>query len=368
MKRSWTRFFVTAALTLLCGVGFSSAQTPEDALQKGFEHPPSAARPRVWWHWMNGNITKEGIKLDLDWMHRAGHRRLSELRRSAANTAGRREAPGIHDAGVEGRVQVCHRCGDQFGMEMAIAGSPGWSETGGPWVTPAQGMKKYVWSETLVEGGKPFAGKLAHPPSTTGAFQNMGFANSLGPRQQSCPEFYADAVVVAFRAASGSTGPEMEQPKITSSGDGLGSRDVERRRSGENHESALPTPDADSWIQFEYPAPHTIRALTFVTKDPGFIQEFVTGIARKTLEASDDGQNFHKVVSLSGGRAPEHTISFDPVTAKYFRVTFKHTPPPPFPPGRRESTSLPSVQRPDCSDHIRSCRTGPALRSAREPL
>jgi len=56
---------------------------------------------------------------------------------------------------------------------MAIAGSPGWSESGGPWVPPAQGMKKYVWSETRVEGGRPFTGKLPKPPSTTGSFQNM---------------------------------------------------------------------------------------------------------------------------------------------------------------------------------------------------
>src|SRR5205807_2738688 len=95
--------------------------------------------------------------------------------------------------------------------------------------------------------------------------------------------------------------------------------------------TTFPTSGSDSWIQFEYPAPQTIRAVTFVTKDPGFIQEFVTGIPEKTLEASDDGQSFRKVVSLSGGRAPEHTISFEPVTAKYFRVTFKRTAPPPVP-------------------------------------
>ena len=38
---------------------------------------------------------------------------------------------------------------DQLGLEEAIAGSPGWSESGGPWVPASQGMKKYVWSETL---------------------------------------------------------------------------------------------------------------------------------------------------------------------------------------------------------------------------
>jgi hypothetical protein len=31
---------------------------------------------------------------------------------------------------------------DQLGLEEAIAGSPGWSESVGPWVKPSQGMKK----------------------------------------------------------------------------------------------------------------------------------------------------------------------------------------------------------------------------------
>src|SRR5437899_12052158 len=53
---------------------------------------------------------------------------------------------------------------DRLGLEEAIAGSPGWSESGGPWVPASEGMKKYVWSETFIEGGKPFTGTLAHPP------------------------------------------------------------------------------------------------------------------------------------------------------------------------------------------------------------
>ena len=43
-----------------------------DALYQGFVAPPPAARPRVWWHWMNGNVTKDGIKADLEWMKRVG--------------------------------------------------------------------------------------------------------------------------------------------------------------------------------------------------------------------------------------------------------------------------------------------------------
>lgn len=48
-----------------------SAST-QDNLMRGFENPPNGARPRVWWHWMNGNIAPEGIKLDLEWMHSIG--------------------------------------------------------------------------------------------------------------------------------------------------------------------------------------------------------------------------------------------------------------------------------------------------------
>ena len=45
---------------------------PSDTLLRGFQDPPNGARPRVWWHWMNGNIAPEGIKLDLEWMHSVG--------------------------------------------------------------------------------------------------------------------------------------------------------------------------------------------------------------------------------------------------------------------------------------------------------
>ena len=329
MKRAWTRFSV-AALTIICTTGTFLAQTHEDTLKKGFENPPSGARPRVWWHWMNGNITQEGIKLDLEWMHRAGIAGFQNFD-AALQTPQVVEkrlvymTPEWKDA-----FKYAIGLGDQLGMEMAIAGSPGWSETGGPWVPPAQGMKKYVWSETVLDGGSRFVGKLAHAPSISGAFQNLGVHEEFGPPGAHLPEFYSDAVVVAFRVPYGSSEVE-EQAKITSSGEGLDPAILSDGDLEKTTKVPFPSPGSDSWIQFEYLAPHRVCAVTFVTKDPGFIQEFVSGTPEKTLEASDDGQNFHKVVSLSGGEAPEHTISFDPVTAKYFRVRFKRSPPPPIP-------------------------------------
>ena len=46
------------------------AQTTD--LKTAFLHPSAEARPQVWWHWMNGNITREGIRKDLTWMHDIG--------------------------------------------------------------------------------------------------------------------------------------------------------------------------------------------------------------------------------------------------------------------------------------------------------
>jgi len=52
-------------IALLLGAGSAAPQSTADSLKSGFENPPESARPRVWRHWMNGNITREGIKLDL---------------------------------------------------------------------------------------------------------------------------------------------------------------------------------------------------------------------------------------------------------------------------------------------------------------
>jgi hypothetical protein len=330
MTRAW-KLFATAALVLSCIAGVALAQGPADPLQQGFENPPSSARPRVWWHWMNGNITKDGIKLDLEWMHRIGIVGFQNF--DAALTT-----PQVVDKRLaymtpewKDAFKYAIILGDQFGMEMAIAGSPGWSESGGPWVPPSHGMKKYVWSETVIQGGKPFTGKIAQPPTATGPFQNIGI---VGPfALKAVPQFYADAAVVAFRVPAGASAENAGRPKVTSSGEGFDAAMLSDADLMNTTSVPIPQPGSESWIQFEYPSAQTICSITYVTKDPGEVEAAVTGIGapEKTLEASDDGQNFRKVISFSGGTAPEHTISFAPIKAKYFRVTFTRTPPPPVP-------------------------------------
>ena len=285
-----------------------------DPLERGFQNPPDSARPRVWWHWMNGNITKQGIKEDLEWMKRVGLGGFQNFD-AALNTPQIVEkrlvymTPEWKDA-----FQYAATLAGQLGLEMAIAGSPGWSESGGPWVPPAQAMKKLVWSETWVEGGRPFSGKLPKPPSTTGPFQNIAGTGRDGASAASLPEYYADAAVVAYRAPAGDAPLAELQPKVTSSG---GTFDLAALTDGDLVK-ATPLPQAPvggkAWIQFEFPKPQTIQGLTLVARGGG---------AEQAFEVSENGQDYRVVATVPGGGLAERTIAFPPVTARLFRVTFR---------------------------------------------
>jgi len=89
------------------------AQNEGDPILRGFQDPPDSAKPRVWWHWMNGNVSKEGIKADLEWMKRAGIGGFQNF--DGGRMGGATLVPKRVD--LEGRLQVrCHAGGStRFG-------------------------------------------------------------------------------------------------------------------------------------------------------------------------------------------------------------------------------------------------------------
>jgi hypothetical protein len=66
------RIFFLCTSTIISLAAFPQSSTSNDSLYTNFQTPPGTAKPRVWWHWMNGNITKEGITKDLELMKRVG--------------------------------------------------------------------------------------------------------------------------------------------------------------------------------------------------------------------------------------------------------------------------------------------------------
>src|SRR5512147_1873063 len=62
----------SAVMALLALSSICPAAQLAPGLEKGFARPPESARPWVYWFWLNGNITREGITADLEAMKRVG--------------------------------------------------------------------------------------------------------------------------------------------------------------------------------------------------------------------------------------------------------------------------------------------------------
>nr|WKN38715.1 glycosyl hydrolase [Tunicatimonas sp. TK19036] len=301
----------------------------QDSLLPDFQNPPNTAKPRVWWHWMNGNISQDGIRKDLEWMKRTG---IGGFQNFDANLF----TPLVMEKKIEymqpdwkAAFQFATKLADSLELEMAIAGSPGWSVTGGPWVEPKDGMKKYVWTETLVTGGQTFRGAIPQPSEATGHFQNIALPETtlLGESHGELPTYYHDAAVIAYRV------PDTEKllaelnPTITSSG---GNFTLEALTDGDlNTTTYLPPEEVDEemWIQFEFENPQTFKAFSIVGANEVPLQEFNGGPENRALQVSDDGVNFKEIARVPGSIVPQNTISIPPTTAKYFRFTFTTLPP-----------------------------------------
>lgn len=301
-----------------------SPATSADPLKDGFERPPAAARPRVWWHWMNGNVTREGVARDLAWMKRVGIGGMTMF-------DGNLDTPRLVDKPAifmtpewKGHLRFAAAEAARLGLELMVSSSDGWSLTGGPSVTPAQAMKKLVWSATPLKGGQRFVGKLPLPPTVSGPFQDYPFldyfTNAVSKKPPVAP-FYTDARVIAYRvpAAVDAAGAK---PFVTASG--AARIDAARWTDGAFAQGQQVTASSDglAWVRFDYRRPVIIRALTLG----------VDGVIPKgRVEVSDDGQAFRPLQAIddlpSGnvfGNLPARTISIaSPVAARFYRVVLE---------------------------------------------
>ncbi|WP_298194194.1 glycosyl hydrolase [Novosphingobium sp.] len=303
---------------LLAGTALAplNAQPASDALAEAFRDPPASARPRVWWHWMNGNVTEEGIRLDLEWMKRIGIG-------GAQTFDAQLNTPQVVDKRLvymtpewKHAFRAAAETADKLGLELAIAASPGWSETGGPWVKPEDGMKKLVWSETRITGGKRFKGKLAAPPSTTGPFQDLGMQPEIGvdhPKTD-LPQLYRDTYVLAV--------PETAAPLAPVWSASSGAIDASKLTDGKQA-TAIELPagktDAPAWIRADFATPQAVRSARLAMPP---VSLFSAAKFAPVLEASEDGTTFREILRFPTGSSAEYTVSFPAVTATALRVRF----------------------------------------------
>jgi hypothetical protein len=335
MKPFFTLWF-TLPLVVQASFGQVSKQKPpapggSTVLRQQFMTPPTAAQPRVWWHWMNGNITKEGIQKDLEWMKRSGIGGFQNFDASLMTPSVVPKKLVFMTPEWKDAFRFTTELAQKLQLEMAIAGSPGWSVTGGPWVPPADAMKKYVWTETRLGAGKTFAGKLPQPAATTGNFQHIplpagggGFGGTVG----TLPTFYQDAAVIAYRLPKEEVVLSALSPKVTSSG---GAFTLAELTDGDlTNAKPLPPLEVgqDMWIQYEFDRPQTFKALSIVgATSGGVLAEFNGTPNNRALQVSDDGLTFREVRTIPGSTVAQTTLRIPPTTARFFRFTFKTLPP-----------------------------------------
>lgn len=262
-----------------------------DPLAAGFDAPPRTARPQTFWHWMNGNVTREGITLDLEAMAKirvAGALIFDGSDYLPAGPANYLE-PHWRDL-----MNHAFQEGDRLGVDIGMSNAPGWSSSGGPWVTPAMSMQQLVWTETTVAGGKPVAVDLARPQV------NLGY--------------YRDAFVVAFPALR-TEGVRYEDALARVS---MGTAPVEKGILSDGSLATKLALDPARPLLLEFAEPTEMHALTAFPSMGG-------RFPRLAVEVSLDGQEYRPLCTV--GAPGRHGIlapavrSFAPTRARYVRVT-----------------------------------------------
>ncbi|MBD1366802.1 glycoside hydrolase family 2 [Mucilaginibacter sp. ZT4R22] len=131
------------------------------ALETGFITVPDSVQTSVYWYWISGNISKEGVVKDLEAMKKVG------INRAFIGNIGMDEVPyGKVKMLSDEWWDIMHtalKTATRLNIEIGIFNSPGWSQSGGPWVKPQQSMRYLTSSQVMVNGPLLLNQKLIKP-------------------------------------------------------------------------------------------------------------------------------------------------------------------------------------------------------------
>ena len=278
-------------LTFSSGQNLTSAQVKSDTsdLVKAFQTPPKAARPQVWWHWMDGNVSKEGIRKDIEWMNRAGIGGFHQFDAGGINMprAAKVKLPYLSD-GWKDAFRFALNLADSLDMDVTIASAPGWSSTGGKWVKPEDAVKKLEWRTVDIRGGKV-------------SIQLPELYNVVGPYQ----DYYTDNDRIEVKPY----GKDLYVLAVR-----LPYSDKSMKALAERIE------ESDSEIKVEFRKPQTIKALTLKSMAMSDRPRSGKLDCKNILECSDDGKKWRKVCDIEPTVLPYLTIDIPQTCAQFFRV------------------------------------------------
>ena len=296
----------TSFISLLIFCFLSVSVDAQTSLNKSdFQTPPTSTKVHAWWHWMGGNITKDGITKDLESMKAQGIVQASIFNIAAIYNK-TVDVPKVKFNSPEWieMYQWALKEANRLGITIGIETIDGFATIGGTWITPEMSMKQFVWTKTSMDGGKEINIKLLEPVKVE--------------------NFYRDEAVVAFPMKENTNSfkdanPKIEVNKIATGNvlfDGNPKSEVDFKK---NHMVDIRF-DKDFTADKLVLYPHLPFCWDFVLVDNGKIT------LNFALSTSNDGKVFTKVADLiSAGSNKPVTVPFPTTKAKFYRLELTKT-------------------------------------------
>lgn len=263
-----------------------------------FQNPPEEAAPWIFWYWMYGAVSKEGITADLEAMKRIGlgGAYLMPIKDPSVQQL---YTPSVQQLSPEWweMVRFAFAEADRLGLQLGLHICDGFALAGGPWITPRLAMQKVVYTDTLVSG------EMVSAASSSLAL----------PRPEAYQGYYRDIAVFALPVKGEAVSASL-LPKVTSDTEDAAPVYLAIDTANGTFRSSEPC-----WIQYEFDQPFTCRSLTVVPGGNNFQAQ------RLQVAASEDGVHFHTVKQLVPFRHgwqntdADFTFSIPETTARYYR-------------------------------------------------
>ncbi len=275
----------------------------DSSLENRFAAPPDDIKTGVYWYWIEGNITEDGVIKDLEAMKRAGINRAFIANIGGAGTG---DPNALHKVEFMGEEwwRITHAAlkrASELGIEIGIFNSPGWSQSGGPWIKPNQTMRYLASTRRAVKGPGKVTVDLPEPVAEFEDVKVIAFPNPVKEESVLTPH---NASVSVTPAAEG----------------------MEAMFDGDNQTGMTFAADGVTTVDFKARAPFTARSVV-VRALPSPLSTEVE------VQALDKDGNYTTVSRFQLHRVRDWkkvgfdpyadvAMSFEPVTSEAFRVIF----------------------------------------------
>lgn len=275
-----------------------------EVMEKLFLNPPDSSKPWVFWQWMNGNITKEGITLDLEAMKHMGIG--GAICFNCAVGIPRGPVDYASETWMDATEHAVKEA-ERLGLQISLHNSPGYSGSGGPWVTPEMSMQQLVWTETQIKNQQSIHIKLPKPHARMG--------------------FYQDAFVLVYPSLSVETGLMGKKLVRFVANEKEIEKEILLDGNSETKIRLEAIPGKPSTLLMEFAEPFESRSITIIRKAEIPHDKFDgpnDHPPRFDLETSDNGKDFVKIASINCPELRKMDTpamqNFEMAKAKYYRL------------------------------------------------